>query len=232
MDQVALALREFTERVNEARAQGVASADAIERARDQFRSVLGDSRNPNAAAMVHNSDTAAQRLREADQILLEAIDRIRRYAADLGIDLGGPTTASGSLATVTPSTTSTADETAPVTFSGYPFNVPHPINWSDLHHVCYGDPDDEEKGRHLYGTGRPEKTEFPPDWDDEKVAEALTAVAGHPTEVDERVNGNWYATGTHDGVRVTAVVRRDGSIAAGWPDSGPGVHRNPPSRRR
>jgi hypothetical protein len=31
---------------------------------------------------------------------------------------------------------------------------------------------------------------------------------------------------------VTVVVRLDGSIAAGWPRSGPGVHRNPPTNRR
>ena len=118
----------------------------------------------------------------------------------------------------------------PVTLPGYPYNRPHPISWSDLHHVCHGDPDDEEKGGHLHGTGRPDKTEFPPSWDDELVAKALTKVATHPAELDERGNSNWFATGTHDGVTVTAVVRPDGSIAAGWPDSGPGVRRNPPSR--
>jgi hypothetical protein len=119
----------------------------------------------------------------------------------------------------------------PATFPGYPFSLPHTISWSDLHHICHGDPDNEEKGGHLHGTGRPDKTEFPPQWDDEKVTEALTAVARHPAAIAERPNGTWYATGTHDGVMVTAAIRSDGSIAAGWPRSGPGVHRNP-SRRR
>jgi hypothetical protein len=124
------------------------------------------------------------------------------------------------------------DNAGQPTSSGYPFNRPHPISWSDLHHICHGDPNDEGKGGHLHGTGRPGKTEFPPDWDDVKVSEALTSVASRPEFFDERANEVWFATGTHDGVTVTAVVRPDGSVAAGWPERGPGVHRNPPARGR
>jgi Bacterial EndoU nuclease len=139
-------------------------------------------------------------------------------------------TRAGDTASTSPAPATTGPP-PPFALSGYPYNRPHPISWSDLHHICHGDPDDERKGGHLHGTGRRGKTEFPPDWDEEKASEALTAVATHPGETDERGNGNWYATGTHEGVTVTAVVRPDGSIEAGWPDSGPGVRRNPPRRR-
>jgi hypothetical protein len=75
---------------------------------------------------------------------------------------GGPPPTSPTPATAAPGAV------AQVTFPGYPSHLPHPISWSDLHHICHGDPDDERRGGHLHGTGRPNKTEFPPDWDDEK----------------------------------------------------------------
>jgi hypothetical protein len=114
---------------------------------------------------------------------------------------------------------------------GYPHNRPHPISWSDRIHICYGDEDDETKGGHLAGIGRPGKTEFPPDWDEEAVVEALVAVATRPEVAYLQSSGKWVVRGLHEGVTVDAVVRPDGSIEAGWPVSGPGVRRNPPSRK-
>ncbi len=116
--------------------------------------------------------------------------------------------------------------------TGYPHHLPHPMSWSDLHHVCHGDPDSPDKGGHLHGTGRPGKTEFPAGWDDQRIRAALSSAATHPDSTVLRPNGVWYATAVHDGVTVIAVVRPDGGISAGWPRSGPGVHRNPPGPRR
>jgi hypothetical protein len=114
---------------------------------------------------------------------------------------------------------------------GYPQNLAHPTSWSDLFHICHGDENNMQKGGHLAGTGRPGKTEFPPDWDVDDVLEALVAVATHPEKADRHNSGNWAAKGVHRGVRLCVMVRPDGSIEAGWPESGPGVRTNPKPRR-
>ncbi len=93
----------------------------------------------------------------------------------------------------------------------------------------YGDEDDETSGGHLYGTGRPAKSEFPPDWDEEKIATEVQSVADHPDNAVDYF-GVWLATGTRDDVTIQAYVREDGSIATGYPTGGPGVKQNPPRR--
>ncbi|WP_112138516.1 EndoU domain-containing protein [Glycomyces dulcitolivorans] len=117
----------------------------------------------------------------------------------------------------------------PPIHADYPRDLPHPISWSDLRHVCHGDEDDIEKGGHLSGTGRPNKREFPPGWGEEDVREALESVAARPESAQPR-EGRWWVKGTHRGITIRVVVRSDGSIDAGWPISGPGVIMNP--RRR
>jgi hypothetical protein len=112
----------------------------------------------------------------------------------------------------------------------YPRTQPHPISWSDLRHVCHGDENDESKGGHLSGTGRPNKREFPPGWDDEDVRTALVAVATQPESTKPIPSERWSVTGDHRGVTITVVVRADGSIEAGWPVDGAGVKRNPKGR--
>jgi hypothetical protein len=84
-------------------------------------------------------------------------------------------------------------------------------------------------GGHRHGTGRPEKTEFPADWEDERVIGQIVDVARFP---DARpvlqANHRWRVRGERDGVAVTVVVRPDGRIWAAWPEEGsPGVIRNP-----
>ncbi|MGH3738030.1 MAG: EndoU domain-containing protein [Micromonosporaceae bacterium] len=97
-----------------------------------------------------------------------------------------------------------------------------------------GDPDDESKGGHRYGTGRRNKHEFPADWNDDRCISELESVVDSPDRVDppRRYGGNWFAHGTRDGVHLTAVVRPDGTLTAGWPTGGRGVRRNPPRRGR
>lgn len=218
MERLALTLREFARLIGEARALAVTAADGIEQARGRFQAAVGQSRNPHAVAMVEHSDLAAKRLREADKALADAVDLAGRYAAELGL--------------AAPASTNMSSSSSPtVDIDGYPYTAPHKVDWSTLHHICHGDPDNVRSGGHLFGTGRPNKTEFPPHWDDEKIAEAVSSVAERPATTEARANGVWFATGVHDGVTVTAVVRQDGSIAAGWPHSGPGVRRNPPTTR-
>ncbi|WP_205325233.1 EndoU domain-containing protein [Glycomyces sp. YM15] len=110
----------------------------------------------------------------------------------------------------------------------YPQDAPHNMSFSDLLHVCNGDPNKPQgSGGHLSGTGVPGKTEFPEGWEMDDVKDAFQEVAGNPTDAWPTSSGNYFAEGVVDGVLVNVVVRPDGSIEAGWPISGPGVTRNP-----
>jgi hypothetical protein len=89
-------------------------------------------------------------------------------------------------------------------------------------------------GGHRHGTGRPEKTEFPAGWDDERIIGQIVDVARFP---DARpvlqANDRWRVRGERDGVAITVVVHPDGRIWAAWPEEGsPGVIRNPREGQR
>jgi hypothetical protein len=84
-------------------------------------------------------------------------------------------------------------------------------------------------GGHRHGTGRPEKTEFPAHWDDERIIDRITDVASFPdVQPVLQANQRWRARGERDGVAITVIVHPDGRIWAAWPEEGsPGVIRNP-----
>jgi hypothetical protein len=84
-------------------------------------------------------------------------------------------------------------------------------------------------GGHRHGTGRPDKTEFPAHWDDERIIDRITDVARFPdVQPVLQANQRWRARGERDGVAITAIVHPDGRIWAAWPEEGsPGVIRNP-----
>jgi Bacterial EndoU nuclease len=84
-------------------------------------------------------------------------------------------------------------------------------------------------GGHRHGTGRPGKTEFPADWDDERVVSHVVDVARNPdTRPVWQPNHRWRVRGERDGVDVTVVVLPDSRIWTAWPEEGsPGVIRNP-----
>jgi Bacterial EndoU nuclease len=89
-------------------------------------------------------------------------------------------------------------------------------------------------GGHRHGTGRPGKTEFPADWDDERIIGQIVDVARFP---DARpvlqANHRWRVQGERDGVTITLVVHPDGRIWAAWPEEdSPGVIRNPREGQR
>jgi hypothetical protein len=94
----------------------------------------------------------------------------------------------------------------------------------------YGDEDDETSGGHLHGTGRPDKTEFPSGWDEDKIVAEVQSVADRPDSVSENIDGTWLAKGNRDGVTIAVALRSNGHIATGYPTEGPGVRTNP--RRR
>ncbi len=96
-------------------------------------------------------------------------------------------------------------------------------------HILDGDADGGGGG-HRHGVGKPGKTEFPANWDDEKVIATVLDVARKPDKPPTRQDWNdtWLCAGTRDNVEVTAVIERSGDILTGWPEEGgPGVVRNP-----
>lgn len=96
-------------------------------------------------------------------------------------------------------------------------------------HILDGDGPGKPGGGHRYGTGRPGKTEFPADWDDNKIVSAIEDVARAPDRVTwQDFNSRWRVTGQREGVEITGVVRPDGRIWTAWPEpGGRGVVQNP-----
>jgi hypothetical protein len=92
-------------------------------------------------------------------------------------------------------------------------------------HILDGD---ATGGGHRHGTGSPGRTEFPADWSDDRILDAITAVARHPESVRLQWNERWRMRGQSGDVWITAIIRPDGTIWTAWPEEGsPGVVRNP-----
>lgn len=172
---------------------------------------------------------ALNKLEEGQTLLSQAIEKLNEAAATAqsakGLTSGGSAT--------TPSATRPATFTRTrVPSARYPYDSWRPLRDEVLTHVCEGDPADQTRGGHLYGIGRPGKTEFPRRWTRDTIAVALISVAADPrSHHKKRRRGRWFAKGTYRGVSITAVVTPDGEVAAGWPESGPGVRKNPPASK-
>lgn len=84
---------------------------------------------------------------------------------------------------------------------------------------------DATGGGHRAGTGIPGKSEFPASWSDDQVMHHISDIATDPaaTRTAGR-GGRTVVTGTRDGVDITVVIGRDGSIVTGFPTN---VPRNP-----
>lgn len=110
---------------------------------------------------------------------------------------------------------------------GYPRLAAVPLPWSDRMHILYGDESNPTSGGHLHGVNRPNKTEFPPDWDEDKIAREVADVARRPDTATEQFGGAWRVTGVRHGVAIRVYVRPNGTIKTGFPIDGPGVKKNP-----
>lgn len=94
-------------------------------------------------------------------------------------------------------------------------------------HILDGDPDDPESGGHKHGTGRPGKTEFPEDWDDDDIIDNVEDVARNPDSPPRQLpDGKWEVRGERDGVNIRVIVDENGSVRTGHPTSGDGVVKN------
>jgi filamentous hemagglutinin len=74
-------------------------------------------------------------------------------------------------------------------------------------HILYGD---ETGGGHLYGAGKPCKSEFPADWDAQKILSETALIAANdnlPWRREE--NGYHVSENIVDGVRVRVVKGRE-----------------------
>ena len=86
-------------------------------------------------------------------------------------------------------------------------------------HILHGD---KNGGGHLYGTGKPCKTEFPKDWDESEILGNIRKVAANDNlKWKKQKNGYYVATDKIDDVRVKVVLdkEKDGVVTA-YPVSG------------
>lgn len=92
-------------------------------------------------------------------------------------------------------------------------------------HILNGD---ATGGGHRYGAGKPGKTEFPANWDEDKIIDSILSVARSPDSASLQRNGRWLAEGVRDQVALAVVIMTDGRIWTAYPLPGsPGVRQNP-----
>jgi hypothetical protein len=217
LDALSAAIRSTLDRARDLAASITASREQAAAVRDRLVALgieRGSAQIDTSVQQIEEGQAQAGAIAERLASALAAVDAAR-------VGAGGASGGSG------PSPGTRTGPTAPAKAPDYPHDRPHEISWSDLIHVCHGDENNDLKGGHLAGTGRPGKTEFPTEWDDERVRAALTAVAAAPEKIKRLRHNKFAATGVHRGVEVTVVVRSNGSIEAGWPVGGPGVRKNP-----
>jgi hypothetical protein len=90
-------------------------------------------------------------------------------------------------------------------------------------HILSGDKDG---GGHRSGTGKPNKSEFPSTWSDDKIIAEIESVANDPTSIRTvESRGRIMVEGTRDGIEIRVILEADGStIVTGFPTN---VPRNP-----
>lgn len=97
-----------------------------------------------------------------------------------------------------------------------------------IEHVINGEPEHHGRGGHLFGTGREGKTEFPENWNQESILNAMRSVLDSPESIS--ISGtNIYLHKTVDGVEIEMkLLRKKDKLIPMFcfPRSGLGVIRN------
>ena len=90
-------------------------------------------------------------------------------------------------------------------------------------HILYGD---KTGGGHLYGLGKPCKSEFPEDWDEEEILDTVKRIAANDNLPWEQQDNGYYVAESNEGqtrVRVVLGPQKQKIITA-YPTN---VQRNP-----
>jgi RHS repeat-associated protein len=110
-----------------------------------------------------------------------------------------------------------------------PLDLPGSITPGRAKHILEGD---RTGGGHRAGTGRPGQTEFPEEWTDQDIIDAISDIYNNG-EVDDDLpdveDGSGY-TGEHRGIRIEVIADEDGNVITGYPVPGQedkGVRENP-----
>ncbi|BAH32981.1 EndoU domain-containing protein [Rhodococcus erythropolis] len=107
--------------------------------------------------------------------------------------------------------------------------TPHiDITARDRRHILDGEPDNIKAGGHRSGVGRPGKTEFPPDWDDDRIIAAVRATVDEHHWTMQRGDATLRRLEI-DGVIVeVASYPKDGAeiMRHAYPVNGAGVVKN------
>ena len=90
-------------------------------------------------------------------------------------------------------------------------------------HILYGD---HKGGGHIYGAGKACKSEFPEDWDSNKILETTARIAANDNlDWDKQRNGYYVSEQMIDEVRVRVVLGRERrNVITAYPTNRP---RNP-----
>lgn len=144
----------------------------------------------------------------------------------------------GQLPSFTPERLDQFREEYPIEDLGLPIHTGHgaeedpvgniistPIPEDRAKHILDGD---DFGGGHRAGTGVPGKTEFPMDWSDEDILEAIKEVAGTGIiDRPARRPKEYVIVGEVNGVTIETVVKPNGEIRTAYPIRGNGVVQNP-----
>lgn len=97
-----------------------------------------------------------------------------------------------------------------------------------ISHVLFGEKGNPHRGGHLSGQKRENKTEFPPDWNEEQIVLALKSVLNKP-EIVVEAGPRVILRRQVSGVSVQIILLKKGSTLiphAAYPLGGPGVVQN------
>lgn len=94
-------------------------------------------------------------------------------------------------------------------------------------HILMGD---EKGGGHKFGVGNPGKTEFPKEWDDDKIIKTVESIANDKS-LPMRPSGTyWLKMKEVEGLQIRVVLNRDrGEVVTSYPLN---RAKNPPRKRR
>jgi len=101
-------------------------------------------------------------------------------------------------------------------------------------HILDGDPVVPGKrpgGGHRSGLGNADKSEFPPGWSESTIIQHVMDIARNPPEGRTFLQnqGKYAVWDVRDGVHIEVIVNKRGEVVTAYPQSGPGVLRNPPA---